>query len=205
MKTTGKIDITVHGRRAAFTLVEILMAMFVFGLVVTGVLAVLLSTLRSIGATSEMADINGRLRLVQERLLFDLRSIESVTDLKERGTATVDGTPIQVYREFSAKVFERGAAVDALAVPVTYRVEGDAIIRVDTAHPTGVKVLSGIKDAWFQFFPRKGTTSRVTTDDALQVKAIQVSFIPKKTGSCGLNGVQPSSSALVQLRNPSFK
>lgn len=192
-------------RLKAFTLIEVLLATFVFGIAITGILSVLLGSVRAIGATSEAADENARLRVIQERFLYDLRSVASVTDWEQLGSVNDGGTNVAVYRQFSANIYPRSASVDLAPIPVTYKFANNAIIRIDPGHPTGVPVLSGISDAWFQFYNRKGTSSGDVTSIQSQVTAIRVTYVPLGSRYAGSYWTNGSCSALIQLRNPTFQ
>ena len=184
---------------------EVMISTFVFALVIAGVMAVFIGTVRSMYATSGAIDVNSRSRFVQERLLFDLRSVVSISPLGTPEAAPVAGA---VFRTFTASVLEYGTGFNAPPVTITYKFEDGAIIRIDsadTSHPNGVPVLSGLSDAWFQFYDRKVTTSDAITTDCLSATAIRVSFIPKGRSQLVPGFDDPSSSALVQLRYPSFK
>lgn len=83
-------------RRAGFTLTELLMAMTVFGIVITIVLSFMGSTMRSYAEGSRRADVSNTLLFVTSALQRDLRTI---------GTNVPVGQPFLVYVDSSTVVY----------------------------------------------------------------------------------------------------
>ena len=68
-------------RTPGFTLVEILVSMTILTLAIGAIMSVFLSVNRSMYGLSDSIDFNARTRIVQERILLDVRGIKSVASV----------------------------------------------------------------------------------------------------------------------------
>ena len=207
------------GPAAAFTLTEVIMAMTVFGLVIAGVMSVFIGTLKSMRGSSDAIDLNTRSRFVQERLLYDLRAITEVT------TVTGSMTPSEVskifanytgdevkncFRSFTAKVNEyNGTGIKDVTYTIRSDGAGKAYLERDFDGKK-TKVLTNLRDGCFTFYKRKSNTGTLvaltsSTSDIVNVNAIRFAFLPKNRGPLIPGKDDPSCSAVVQLRYPSYK
>lgn len=212
----------VHIDRAAFTLTEVIMAMTVFGLVIAGVMSVFIGTLKSMRGSSDAIDLNSRSRFVQERLLYDLRAITTVTSM-DSAMAASDVSKIfanysnsevnNCFRSFTAKLNEyNGGATEK---SVTYSITSyttpmgkSAKALVRTIDGKSQKVLTNLQDGCFTFYTRKkstGTLTSLESTKAADVNSIRFAFLPLGRGPLVPGENDPSCSAVVQLRYPSYK
>lgn len=204
----------------AFTLTEVIMAMTVFGLVIAGVMSVFVGTIKSMHASSDAIDVNSRSRFVQERLLYDLRAIVKVTEIKKSVDTSkiIAGDTAQGFEEFTANVNEYTGSESA----VTYRIIKDgktpggkelkALEREDSNGKQ--KVLVNIQGGCFSFYTRDasgvltpitGSTTGIPPATAETTTAIRFAFLPKDRGPLIPGKDDPSCSAVVQLRFPSYR
>ena len=179
-------------RSHGFTLVEILVSMTILTLAVGAILSVFLSVNRSMYGLSDSIDLNARTRVVQERILFDVRGIESVAAVAPQSfTAT--------YVDF--------ANPDDTGVTITYTLADGQLTRTVAGAAPSV-VMSGLVTA-----PAAGTCSQfsftnrsgVTTSAPTEVRAIRFALVPQTTARQRAKLVpgrhDPFASALIQLRN----
>jgi len=184
----------------AFTLTEVIMAMTVFGLVIAGVMAVFIGTIKSMHASSDAIDVNSRSRFVQERLLYDLRAIIEVTEIKDTTDTTkiIIGDSTQGYKTFTAKVNEYTKGEGT--VEYSIGTDGTTLFR------NGTRVLINLQGGCFTFYTRDPKTGVLTvTADPTKATAIRFAFLPKDRGPLIPGKDDPSCSAVVQLRYPSYK
>lgn len=205
-----------RARTRAFTLTEMIVALIVFGLVMAGVMAVFVGALRSMRASSDSIDLNARSRFIQERLLYDLRSIKSVTSMSDEcdGSNIFGKVVSSGYRSFTAQIEVYGDQERA----VTYTVANGVLQR--TVNGTTQTVLTGLTDGCFHFYAR-GDAGSTATDigtplgaadagtplgaaDAAKAKAIRFAFRPKNRPPLVPGHDDASSSAIVQLRYPTY-
>jgi prepilin-type N-terminal cleavage/methylation domain-containing protein len=207
---------------AAFTLVEVIVAMIIFGVAMAGVMSVFIGTLKSTYAVSDAVDLNGRSRFVQERLLYDLRSITEITKIESTLSATevarifANYTGAEVtncFRSFTAKIDEyNGTGI----VDVTYSVVADgttatgkpSMSLMRTSGGKSRKVLRNLQDGCFTFYTRKtntGTLESLGSTDKANANAIRFAFLPQGRPPLVPGENDPSCSAVVQLRYPSYK
>lgn len=209
-------------KRAGFTLTEAIVAMTIFGMAIAGIMSVFMGTLRSTHALSDAIDVNARSRFVQERLLFDLRSITEVTALDSAMTSSEVGkifanyTNAEVancFRSFTAKINEYNGAD---SVEVTYSIVDDgttplgrprkALLR--TVGGQSRRVLINLQDGCFTFYTRTkstGTLQSLNTAGMADSNAVRFAFLPQERGPLLSGQNDPSCSAVVQLRYPSYK
>jgi len=208
--------------RTAFTLAEVVIAMTIFGIAMAGVLSVFLGTLKSTHAISDAVDLNGRSRFVQERLLFDLRAITEVSAINSALSsgevakifANYTGTEVtNCFRSFTSKVEEYNGTG---AVEVTYAIVDDGVSSSGqqlkalqrTVGGVSRKVLTNLQDGCFTFYTRNsstGTLASLGSDKGAETNAIRFAFLPKGRGPLVPGENDPSCSAVVQLRYPSYK
>lgn len=211
-------------RRAprAFTLVEVMIAMTILVVAIAGVMSAFLGTLKSTHAIADAIDVNARSRFVQERLLFDLRAITEVSAMDSLMQASdvanifadyTGGEVSNCFRSFTAKINEYGGAD---SVVVTYRIEADGKTPEGkqlyslkrTADGKSVKVLTNLEEGCFTFYTRKkdtGTLESLAASASAGVNAIRFAFLPKGRARLLPGENDPSCSAVVQLRYPSYK
>jgi len=205
-------------RHTAFTLTEVIMAMTVFGLVIAGVMSVFIGTLKSMRGSSDAIDLNTRSRFVQERLLYDLRAIKEITAITgdpmtsaEVGKIFANYTGDEVkncFRSFTADVNEyNGTGIKS----VTYTIISDGAGKALERNIGGKKqkVLTNLRDGCFTFYERKSNTGTLealtsSTSDIAKVNAIRFAFLPKNRGPLIPGKDDPSCSAVVKLRLPSY-
>ncbi len=196
-----------RARTRAFTLTEMIVALIVFGLVMAGVMAVFVGALRSMRASSDSIDLNARSRFIQERLLYDLRSIKSVTSMSDEcdGSNIFGKVVSSGYRSFTAQIEVYGDQERA----VTYTVANGVLQR--TVNGTTQTVLTGLTDGCFHFYARGDAGSTATgigtplgAADAAKAKAIRFAFRPKNRPPLVPGHDDASSSAIVQLRYPTY-
>ena len=179
-------------RAHGFTLVEILVSMTILTLAVGAILSVFLSVNRSMYGLSDSIDLNARTRIVQERILLDVRGIKTVDSVSSQTfTAT--------YVDF--------ANPDDTGVTITYTLADGKLTRSVAGSAPSV-VMSGLvtiptagAHSQFSFTNRNG----VTTDSATEVRAIRFALVPQATARQRAGLVpgrdDPFASALIQLRN----
>lgn len=213
-----------YRHRAAFSLVEVITAMTVFGLVIAGVMSVFIGALKSMNASSDSIDLNARSRFVQERLLYDLRAITEITAMESAMSASDVAKIFENYssaevnncfRSFTAKINEYNGAN---SVEVTYSIISDGTtpagkplkaLQRKVGSKTQ-KVLINLQDGCFTFYARKKSTGTLesltsTTADMAKTNAIRFAFLPKDRPPLIPGKDDPSCSAVVQLRYPSYK
>ena len=205
----------------AFTLTEVIMAMTVFGLVIAGVMSVFVGTIKSMHASSDAIDVNSRSRFVQERLLYDLRAIVEVTAIEKLGDTSkiIAGDTAQGFEKFTATVDEYNGKKNAV---VTYSIISDgktpggkelkALERDSDGKKQ--KVLINLQGGCFTFYtrdssgklaPLTGSSAGIPVATAKTSTAIRFAFLPKDRGPLIPGKDDPSCSAVVQLRYPSYK
>ncbi len=208
--------------RTAFTLAEVVIAMTIFAIAMAGVLSVFLGTLKSTHAIADAVDLNGRSRFVQERLLFDLRAITEVSAINsalsagEVGKIFANYTGTEVshcFRSFTSKVEEYNGTG---TIEVTYAIVDDGVSSTGkprkalqrTVDGKSRKVLTNLQDGCFTFYTRNsstGTLASLGSDKGAAANAIRFAFLPQGRGPLVPGENDPSCSAVVQLRYPSFK
>ncbi|HQF39984.1 MAG TPA: prepilin-type N-terminal cleavage/methylation domain-containing protein [Opitutaceae bacterium] len=201
--------------RTAFTLVEVVVAMTVFGLAMAGVMSVFLGTLKSTHAIADAVDWNSRSRFVQERLLFDLRAITEVSEIKsalgggEVAKIFADYTGTEVthcYRSFTSTIEEYNGTG---TIDVTYAIVADGPLWAlqRTVDGKSQKVLTNLQDGCFTFYTRNstGALSSLGSTDFAKANAIRFAFLPRGRGPLVPGENDPSCSAVVQLRYPTYK
>ncbi len=192
----------------AFTLTEVIMAMTVFGLVIAGVMAVFIGTIKSMHASSDAIDVNSRSRFVQERLLYDLRAIIEVTEIKDTTDTTkiIIGDSTQGYKTFTAKVNEYTKGEGTVEYSIGTDGTTPAGKQLYTLFRNGTRVLINLQGGCFTFYTRDPKTGVLTvTADPTKATAIRFAFLPKDRGPLIPGKDDPSCSAVVQLRYPSYK
>ncbi len=212
----------VHIDRGAFTLTEVIMAMTVFGLVIAGVMSVFIGTLKSMRGSSDAIDLNARSRFVQERLLYDLRAITEITAMDsamsssdvQKIFANYSNSEVNnCFRSFKAEINEYNGTEKTV---VTYSITSyttptgktaKALVRtVDGKSPQ--TVLTNLQDGCFTFYTRKkstGTLVSLASTDKANANSIRFAFLPLGRGPLVPGENDPSCSAVVQLRYPSYK
>ena len=206
-------------RNDAFTLTEVIMAMTVFGLVIAGVMSVFIGTIKSMHASSDAIDVNSRSRFVQERLLYDLRAIRAVTaiDGEVDTSKIIAGDTTQGFTTFTATIDDYNGKNDA---EITYSIIDDpsgkplkVLQRWDKDKNTRKNVLINLKGGCFTFYTRdsSGILAPLTSSSAgipeataKTTTAIRFAFLPKDRGPLIPGKDDPSCSAVVQLRFPSY-
>ncbi len=183
-------------RQRGFTLVEILFALTIFLLLVTGVMSVFVSVSRVMIEISDTMALNATTRVLQDRLLLDLHSIVKVTAMAEQSfTATftdiATGASGTITYSFTNGTLQKVTNVNG--VQTTFVAARDLV--TNPAAPTRSK---------FVFINRTGSSSATATQPA-EVRSIQVSVVPQNTARQTLGLVRgvndPFCTALVQLRN----
>ncbi|HLP09790.1 MAG TPA: prepilin-type N-terminal cleavage/methylation domain-containing protein [Opitutaceae bacterium] len=214
---------TPRSDRAAFTLVEAIIAMTIFVLAIGAVMSTFIGTLRSTHALSDAIDWNARSRFVQERLLFDLRAVTKVTTIDSQMAASevakvfenYSGSEVShCFRSFTAEVNEYSGTG---TVEITYTLVDDgttpagkpkkALLRQKNGE-TARKVLTNLQDGCFTFYTRKkdtGTLTSLASSKTADVNAIRFAFLPQGRAPLVPGTNDPSCSAVVQLRYPSYK
>jgi len=181
-------------RSHGFTLVEILVSMTILTLAVGAILSVFLSVNRSMHGLSDSIDLNARTRIVQDRILLDVRGIKTVASVSPQTfTAT--------YVDF--------ADPDDTGVTITYAIADGKLTRSVAGAAPSV-VMSGLVTeptagagaySQFLFTNRSG----VGTSSATEVRAIRFALVPQATARQRARLVpgrnDPFASALIQLRN----
>jgi len=210
-------------RNDAFTLTEVIMAMTVFGLVIAGVMSVFIGTIKSMHASSDAIDVNSRSRFVQERLLYDLRAIVEVTAISDNVDTSkiIAGDTTQGFTTFTATVNAYNGKDDA---KITYSIKKDdkdpsGKLKVlqrhykDSDKEEKTNVLTNLKGGCFTFYsrdssgilaPLTGSTAEIPEATAKTTTAIRFAFLPKDRGPLIPGKDDPSCSAVVQLRFPSY-
>lgn len=197
----------------AFTLTEVIMAMTVFGLVIAGVMSVFIGTIKSMHASSDAIDVNSRSRFVQERLLYDLRAIRAVTaiDGEVDTSKIIAGDTTQGFTTFTATVDDYNGKNDA---EITYSIIDDpsgkplkVLQRWDKDKNTRKNVLINLKGGCFTFYKRdsSGQLAQIGSAPISETTAIRFAFLPKDRGPLIPGKDDPSCSAVVQLRFPSYQ
>ena len=205
-------------RNDAFTLTEVIMAMTVFGLVIAGVMSVFIGTIKSMHASSDAIDVNSRSRFVQERLLYDLRAIRAVTaiDGEVDNSEIIAGDTTQGFTTFTATVDDYNGKNDA---KITYSIIDDpsgkplkVLQRWDKDKDTRKNVLINLKGGCFTFYKRDSSgaltqigSAPISETTAKTTTAIRFAFLPKDRGPLIPGKDDPSCSAVVQLRFPSYQ
>jgi prepilin-type N-terminal cleavage/methylation domain-containing protein len=199
--------------KRAFTLTEVITAMTVFGLVIAGVMSVFIGTIKSMHASSDAIDVNSRSRFVQERLLYDLRAIRAVTaiDGEVDTSKIIAGDATQGFTTFTATVDDYNGKNDA---EITYSIIDDpsgkplkVLQRWDTDKNTRKNVLINLKGGCFTFYKRdsSGQLAQIGSAPISETTAIRFAFLPKDRGPLIPGKDDPSCSAVVQLRFPSYQ
>jgi len=209
-------------RHTAFTLTEVIMAMTVFGLVIAGVMSVFIGTIKSMHASSDAIDVNSRSRFVQERLLYDLRAIVTVTEIYDKVDTSkiIAGDTTQGFTKFTATVNAYNGKDDA---EITYSIIDDPsgkplkVLQRHYKDTTGkdekTKALTNLKGGCFTFYtrdssgilaPLTGSSAGIPEATAKTTTAIRFAFLPKDRGPLIPGKDDPSCSAVVQLRFPSY-
>ncbi len=205
----------------AFTLAEVVIALTIFGLAMAGVMSVFLGVLRSTHAISDAVDLNSRSRFVQERLLFDLRAITEVSAINSSLSAgevakifaNYTGAEVtNCFRSFTSKVEEYNGTG---AIEVTYTIVADGVSSTGkplkallrTVGGQSRKVLTNLQDGCFTFYTRSstGALNSLGAADIAKANAIRFAFLPQDRGPFVPGENDPSCSAVVQLRYPSYK
>lgn len=194
----------------AFTLTEVIMAMTVFGLVIAGVMAVFIGTIKSMHASSDAIDVNSRSRFVQERLLYDLRAIVEVTAIKDttNTAAIIKGDTTQGYATFTATVDEYTKGKRTVTYSILPDGKTPAGKQLKTLFRDSDRVLVNLQDGCFTFYTRdaNGQLTMITDPSkANTTTAIRFAFLPKDRGPLIPGKDDPSCSAVIQLRYPSYK
>lgn len=181
-------------RKRGFTLVELMVAATIGLLALGAVLAVFLSINRSIYGLSDAIELNARTRIVQERILLDIRGI---TELTAIGAQSISGK----YRDF-ASGNEHAIRYTLTAGTLTRSVNGQPATVVMTGLVTDPTLASYSR---FSFSNRCGAVLPTTTTDPASVRAISFGLVPQSTVRQKRRLVpgtsDPFSSALIQLRN----
>jgi prepilin-type N-terminal cleavage/methylation domain-containing protein len=208
-------------RNEAFTLTEVIMAMTVFGLVIAGVMSVFIGTIKSMHASSDAIDVNSRSRFVQERLLYDLRAIVKVTAISDKVDTSkiINGDTAQGFTTFTATVNAYNGENDA---EITYSIKDDPSGKLKVLHrhykdrvkDEETNVLTNLKGGCFTFYTRDSSgilapltdsSARIPEATAKTTTAIRFAFLPKDRGPLIPGKDDPSCSAVVQLRFPSYQ
>jgi prepilin-type N-terminal cleavage/methylation domain-containing protein len=208
---------TVYRQRSApkgaFTLTEVIMAMTVFGLVIAGVMSVFIGTIKSMHASSDAIDVNSRSRFVQERLLYDLRAIVKVTAISDKVDTSkiINGDTAQGFTTFTATVNAYNGENDA---EITYSIKDDPSGKLkvlrrrykDSVKDEETNVLINLKGGCFTFYKRdsSGQLAQIGSAPISETTAIRFAFLPKDRGPLIPGKDDPSCSAVVQLRFPSY-
>lgn len=181
------------GRRA-FTLVELMVSMTILILVLGCVLSVLLAINRSLYGLSDAVALNGRTRIIQERIALDLRSITKLTAI---GSQSFSGS----YLDYATGTENT----------ITYAFTGGKLTRSingGTAAPVMDDLVTDVTTAshcFFQYSNRLGALSAYTTTNKNEVRAIKFDLVPEQTARQKRKLVHGSSdpfcSPLFQLRN----
>ena len=203
--------------KRAFTLTEVIMAMTVFGLVIAGVMSVFIGTIKSMHASSDAIDVNSRSRFVQERLLYDLRAIIKVTAIRDDVDTSkiIAGDTTQGFTKFTATVNAYNGKDDA---KITYSIKKDdkdpsgklKVLRrryKDSVKDEETNVLINLKGGCFTFYKRdsSGQLAQIGSAPISETTAIRFAFLPKDRGPLIPGKDDPSCSAVIQLRYPSYK
>ena len=190
------------------------MAMTVFGLVIAGVMSVFIGTIKSMHASSDAIDVNSRSRFVQERLLYDLRAIRAVTaiDGEVDTSKIIAGDATQGFTTFTATVDAYNGAHDA---EIAYSIKDDPSGKLkvlrrrykDSVKDEETNVLINLKGGCFTFYKRdsSGQLAQIGSAPISETTAIRFAFLPKDRGPLIPGKDDPSCSAVVQLRFPSYK
>lgn len=208
--------------QTAFTLVEVLITTTILVMVGVGVMTSFVGTLKSSHAIADAIDLNSRSRFVQERLLFDLRAIKEVTAISSPMAATdvakifagAGGDAVtNCFHTFTAKIDEYNGGDD---IDVTYSIVADGKkpngkqLYALKREVGGVsrKVLTSLEEGCFTFYKRTKTTGKLESLPAgslADINAIRFAFLPRGRGPLLPGQNDPSCSAVVQLRVPSYK
>ena len=197
------------------------MAMTVFGLVIAGVMSVFIGTLKSMRGSSDAIDLNSRSRFVQERLLYDLRAITNITSMEDpmpssdvqKIFANYSNNEVNnCFRKFTAEINEyngaEGTSVTYSITSYTTPTGKTAKALMRTVNGKSQKVLTNLQDGCFTFYTRKqstGTLVSLTNTDKANANSIRFAFLPLGRGPLVPGENDPSCSAVVQLRYPSYK
>ena len=189
------------------------MAMTVFGLVIAGVMSVFIGTIKSMHASSDAIDVNSRSRFVQERLLYDLRAIVKVTAISDKVDTSkiINGDTAQGFTTFTATVNAYNGENDA---EITYSIKDDPSGKLkvlrrrykDSVKDEETNVLINLKGGCFTFYKRdsSGQLAQIGSAPISETTAIRFAFLPKDRGPLIPGKDDPSCSAVVQLRFPSY-
>ena len=182
--------------RKGFTLTELMIAMSILMVVVAGVWSVFLSINRSMFEISEAMDLNASTRFTQDRLLFDLHSLNKVTAMAPQsftGTFTDIATGMTGTMTYT---LDRGT----LKREVTLNGTTTATVVMHDL----VTTISSPAYSKFVFINRTGA-SFATASQASEVRSIKVSLVPQASTRQKLKLLGGRNTAfctaLVQLRN----
>jgi len=183
-------------QREGFTLVEVMVASTILLMAVAATLGVFLSVHRSSYSLSDAVELNANTRVLQDRVLFDVRSINGISSIDEQSIA---GTYID---------FNSGASH-----AVTYKLEEGQLKRAVTAADGTVNntvvmgdlITDTTKPSYSRFEFRDRTDNTVAYTDPNKVRSIRFYLVPAATArqAGGLVAGKNDSfcTALVQLRN----
>jgi|GEM_PF-3576749 len=182
--------------RKGFTLTELMIAMSILMVVVAGVWSVFLSINRSMFEISEAMDLNASTRFTQDRLLFDLHSLNKVTAMAPQsftGTFTdiATGTTGTMTYTLDRGTLKREVTLNGITTAT--------VVMHDL-----VTTISSPAYSKFVFINRTGASS-ATASQPKEVRSIKVSLVPQASTRQKLKLVGGRNTtfctALVQLRN----
>lgn len=181
-------------KRNGFTLVEIMVATTVFTMVGAAAMSVFLSINRSMYGMSDTIALNARTRLVQERILFDVRAITKLTQSDGQSFAGefveyATGRTGKLSYSFQGGKLLRQVEFPGEAAKVSVVMDQ---LQTNLAKPT---------TSHFAYANRSGTS----TTSFAEVRSIQFAMAPLPSGRQAAGLVTGTNdafcSALVLLRN----
>jgi type II secretory pathway pseudopilin PulG len=182
----------------AFTLTEVLLAATIMTVAVAAVLSVFVSVNRSRQGLSDAIDLNARSRLIQDRIVLDVRSLTTVTTI---GAQSFSGT----FIDFGS------ASTSSTTATITYTLSNGTLQRTCPASDGTIQTTVVMRDlltdptqaacSSFEFYNRNGNATTAVNS----VRSIRFRLVPAATARQTLGLVSgkndPFCSALIQLRN----
>ncbi len=165
--------------RKGFTLVEVVVAMTISLIVITGLLSIVLQISKSSIITMARADQAREVRTLVDRFYYEVRSIKSVHQAVDNKFEFT-----RINSDGGESRLRYSWAEDDHSFVVTDIGSGDT------------RALSGIKGLVFSYFDRNG----VQTSNLIDVNAIRLSFVVEKQKESG-DGESKIQTPLIAFRN----
>lgn len=183
---------TVRERARGFTLVELMVAALLGGLVLTGVLATNLQLLRSGVRVTHYAEMSSQVRRGIEQLAGDLRSASAITWHSASDITLTIPTPGGSTRQVTYAWTEATQAFFLVPGPSSAATTGRVLlVRGIPAQPDGTPGVA------FARYDRDGNVA--TTD--LATKGVQVSLNVVRSARTAAESTDTAVSAIFILRN----